>query len=178
MIDALKQKLQAEVERLNHEINFVLPKEIEKARAHGDLRENSEYKAALERQQFVSSRLTHLRMRLGKLSTVSEAEIPRDRVGFGSRVTVEDVDTKEKEIYALTLGEFIEGGEDGAEEMPVSMASPLGKALIGRKVKEQAEIVLPMGKRKLKIIELATVHEMAEGKAKTPPPKGRARPLD
>src|SRR5207247_3955189 len=73
MIDALKDKLQAEVERLNHEINFVLPKEIDKARAHGDLRENSEYKAALERQQFVASRLTHLRMRLGTLSSVPEA---------------------------------------------------------------------------------------------------------
>src|SRR5712691_9203499 len=69
MIDELKQKLQAEVERLNHEINFVLPKEIEKARAHGDLRENSEYKAALERQQFVTSRLSHLRLRLSKLSS-------------------------------------------------------------------------------------------------------------
>src|SRR5438094_8773976 len=108
MIDELKQKLQAEVERLNHEINFVLPKEIERARAHGDLRENSEYKAALERQQFVTSRLSHLRLRLSKLSSVQEADIPRDRVGFGSRVTVQDLDTKRRETYALTLGEFIE----------------------------------------------------------------------
>ena len=165
MIEALKDKLQAEVERLNHEINFVLPKEIDKARQHGDLRENSEYKAALERQQFVASRLTHLRMRLGKLSSVSEAEIPRDRVGFGSRVTVEDIDTKQKEVYALTLGEFIEGGDDG-EEMPVSMASPLGKALLGKKVKEKVEILLPMGKRKLKVVELETVHDIAEGRHK------------
>jgi transcription elongation factor GreA len=161
MIDALKQKLQAEVERLNHEISFVLPKEIEKARAHGDLRENSEYKAALERQQFAQARVHHLRLRLSKLSDVREADIPRDRVGFGSRVTVEDIDTKQKETYALTLGEFIEG-EDGGEEMPVSMASPLGKALVGRKVKEKVEIALPMGKRKLRIIELATVHDLAE----------------
>src|SRR5467141_1769633 len=154
MIEALKQKLQSEVERLNHEISFVLPKEIEKARAHGDLRENSEYKAALERQQFAQARLHHLRLRLSKLSDVREQEIPRDRVGFGSRVTVEDVDTKRKEVYALTLGEFIEGGEDGAGEMPVSMASPLGKALVGKKLKELVEIVLPMGKRKLKVLEL------------------------
>jgi len=67
MMDALKQKLQAEVERLNHEISFILPKEIEKARAHGDLRENSEYKAALERQQFTTARLSQLRARLGKI---------------------------------------------------------------------------------------------------------------
>lgn len=166
MIDQLRDKLQAEVERLNHELNFVLPKEIDKARQHGDLRENSEYKAALERQQFVASRLTHLRMRLGKLSSVSEAEIPRDRVGFGSRVTVEDVDTKQKEVYALTLGEFIEGGDDGNEEMPVSMASPLGKALLGKKLKEQVDIVLPMGKRKLKVVDLETVHDIAEGRTR------------
>ena len=162
MIEELKQKLQAEVERLNHEINFVLPKEIEKARAHGDLRENSEYKAALERQQFATARVHHLRARLGKLSDVSEKDIPKDRVGFGSRVTVQDVETKAKEIYALTLGEFIEG-DDAAAEMPVSMASPLGKALLGHKVGETVPITLPMGKRKLKIVELVTVHELARG---------------
>jgi transcription elongation factor GreA len=163
MLEELKQKLQDEVERLNHEINFVLPKEIEKARAHGDLRENSEYKAALERQQFVTSRLSHLRMRLSKLSNVREADIPRDRVGFGSRVTVEDLETKQREVYALTLGEFVEGGEDGGE-MLVSVASPLGQALLGRKVKDKVEIVLPMGKRRLKVVQLATVHDVAEGK--------------
>jgi len=163
MLEELKEKLQAEVERLNHEINFVLPKEIEKARAHGDLRENSEYKAALERQQFVTSRVSHLRLRLSKLSSVREQDIPRDRVGFGSRVTVEDLDTKERQVYALTLGEFIEGGEDG-DEMPISVGSALGQALLGKKVKEQAEIVLPMGKRRLRVIELTTVHQLADGR--------------
>jgi transcription elongation factor GreA len=163
MLEELKEKLQAEVERLNHEINFVLPKEIEKARAHGDLRENSEYKAALERQQFVTSRVSHLRLRLSKLSNVREQDIPRDRVGFGSRVTVQDLDTKERQVYALTLGEFVEGGEDGGE-MPISVGSALGQALIGKKVREQVEIVLPMGKRRLKVLELATVHDLADGR--------------
>src|SRR5881296_294084 len=151
MIDELRNKLQAEVERLNHEINFVLPREIEKARAHGDLRENSEYKAALERQQFAQARLSHLRGRLSKLSTVSEHDIPRDRVGFGSRVTVQDLDTKKKETYALTLGEFIEGEDDPAE-LPVSMASPLGKSLLGAKVGQAVTIALPVGKRRLKVV--------------------------
>ena len=160
MIDELKQKLQAEVERLNHEINFVLPKEIERARAHGDLRENSEYKAALERQQFVTSRLSHLRLRLSKLSSVREADIPRDRVGFGSRVTVQDLDTKRREAYALTLGEFIEGDDD-QDEMPVSMASPLGKALLGTKVGQTVTITLPVGTRRLKVMEVETVHDLA-----------------
>ncbi len=98
MLQELKDRLQAEVERLNHEINFVLPKEIEKARAHGDLRENSEYKAALERQQFATARVHHLRLRLSKLSDVSEKDIPKDRVGFGSRVTVQDAETKKREV--------------------------------------------------------------------------------
>lgn len=163
MLDELKQKLQAEVERLNHEINFVLPKEIERARAHGDLRENSEYKAALERQQFVTSRLSHLRLRLSKLSSVREADIPRDRVGFGSRVTVQDLDTKRREAYALTLGEFIEGNDD-QDEMPVSMASPLGKALLGTKVGQTVTITLPVGTRRLKVMELETVHDLAGGR--------------
>jgi transcription elongation factor GreA len=160
MLNELKARLQAEVERLNHEINFVLPKEIEKARAHGDLRENSEYKAALERQQFAQARVHHLRLRLSKLSDVSEKDIPKDRVGFGSRVTVQDAETKKREIYALTLGEFIEGDDDGGE-MAVSMASPLGKSLLGRKVGDTVDITLPMGKRKLKIMELITVHQLA-----------------
>ena len=162
MIEGLKQKLQAEVERLNHEISFVLPKEIEKARAHGDLRENSDYKAALERQQFAQARVHHLRMRLAKLSDVREQDIPRDRVGFGSRVTVEDLDTKKKEVYALTLGEFVEGEDGDGQEMSVSMASPLGKALLGGKVGQKVDITLPMGKRKLKILSLHTVHDLAE----------------
>jgi len=161
MIDELKQRLQAEVERLNHEINFVLPSEIEKARAHGDLRENSEYKAALERQQFVTSRLSHLRLRLSKLSSVRESDIPRDRVGFGSRVTVQDLETKKRETYALTLGEFIEGDDD-ADEMPVSMASPVGKALLGAKVGQSVTISLPLGTRRLKVVQLETVHDLAE----------------
>ena len=160
MLNELKARLQAEVERLNHEINFVLPKEIEKARAHGDLRENSEYKAALERQQFAQARVHHLRLRLSKLSDVSEKDIPKDRVGFGSRVTVLDTETKKREIYALTLGEFIEG-DDGGDEMAVSMASPLGKSLLGRKVGDTVAIELPIGKRKLKIVELVTVHDLA-----------------
>jgi len=160
MLQELKDRLQAEVERLNHEINFVLPKEIEKARAHGDLRENSEYKAALERQQFAQARVHHLRLRLSKLSDVSEKDIPKDRVGFGSRVTVQDAETRKREIYALTLGEFIEA-DDAAVEMPVSMASPLGKALLGGKVGDTVAITLPMGKRKLKIVELVTVHQLA-----------------
>src|SRR5437879_12534722 len=138
MLNELREKLQAEVERLNHEINFVLPKEIEKARAHGDLRENSEYKAALERQQFAQARASHLRLRLSKLSGVKEDDIPRDRVGFGSRVRVQDLDTKKHETYALTLGEFIEGDDDTAG-VTVYVASPIVKVVLGWKSAQTIE---------------------------------------
>src|SRR3989442_5426348 len=114
----------------------------------------------LFRSQFAQARVHHLRLRLSKLSDVREQDIPRDCVGFGSRVTVEDLETKKKEVFALTLGEFIEG-EDGAEEMPVSMASPLGKSLLVGKVGPKLDITLPTGKRKLKIVSLDTVHYLA-----------------
>ena len=93
MLEELKAKLSGEVERLQHELNIVLPSEIRKAVEHGDLRENSEYKAALERQQFVQARLGQLRQRLSKLSQIDIAQIPPDRVGLGSEVVVRDEDT-------------------------------------------------------------------------------------
>src|ERR671918_2719263 len=99
MIDALKQKLGEEVEKLQHELNVVLPAEIRRAVELGDLRENSEYKAALERQQFVQARLGQLHARLSKLGSIDMAQIPTDKVGLGSRVVVQDEKTREKEEY-------------------------------------------------------------------------------
>src|ERR671936_116613 len=99
MIDELKQKMEAEVERLQHELNVTLPNEIRKAVELGDLRENSEYKAALERQQFVQARLGQLRQRLSKLSQIDPSQIPTDRVGLGSKVVVQDEKTGARETY-------------------------------------------------------------------------------
>jgi transcription elongation GreA/GreB family factor len=95
MLDELKNKLGAEIERLTHELQVVLPRAIQKAVEHGDLRENSEYKSALEQQQFVQARLNHLTTRYGELSKIDLSEIPEDRIGFGSRVTVVDLRTRE-----------------------------------------------------------------------------------
>lgn len=156
MIEELKQKLQAEVDRLQHELNVVLPGEIRRAVELGDLRENSEYKAALERQQFVQARLGHLRQRLSKLSQIDIAQIPIDRVGLGSRVTVEDVKTGNIEVYHLVFGDAVE-----FEEGHVTMASPIGRALVGKAVGEVALLKLPALTRQLKIVELATIHQQA-----------------
>ena len=120
MIEELKQKLSQEVEHLQHELNVTLPNEIRKAVEHGDLRENSEYKAALERQQFVQARLGQLRQRLSKLSQIDLAQIPTDRIGLGSRVIVKDVTTGVSEEYHLVFGDASE-----FDEGHVSMASPI-----------------------------------------------------
>ena len=105
MIEALKQKLGDEVEKLQYELNVTLPNEIRKAVEMGDLRENSEYKAALERQQFVQARLGQLRERLSKLSSIDVTQIPHDRVGLGSTVHVRDEKSGLKETYHLVFGD-------------------------------------------------------------------------
>jgi len=155
MIEALKQKLGEEVERLQYELNVTLPAEIRRAVELGDLRENSEYKAALERQQFVQARLGQLRQRLSKLSTIDVSQIPANRVGLGSRVTVEDQRTGARETYHLVFGDAVE-----FEEGHVTMASPIGRALLGKAVGEVAHLKLPAGVRQLKVVELRTIHDV------------------
>ena len=154
MIEQLKAKLGAEAEKLQHELNVTLPAEIRKAVEHGDLRENSEYKAALERQQFVQARLGQLRQRLSKLSSIDINQIPADKVGLGSEVTVEDEKTGMKETYSLVFGDSVE-----FEEGHVSMSSPIGLALVGRGVGDSTILKLPAMIRRLRIVSLKTIHD-------------------
>jgi transcription elongation factor GreA len=154
MIEQLKAKLGAEAEKLQHELNVTLPAEIRKAVEHGDLRENSEYKAALERQQFVQARLGQLRQRLSKLSSIDVSQIPSDKVGLGSEVMVEDETTGDKETYNLVFGDSVE-----FEEGHVSMSSPIGLALVGKAVGETTILKLPARIRRLRIVGLKTIHE-------------------
>lgn len=157
MLEKLKQKLGDEVEKLQHELNVTLPFEIRRAVELGDLRENSEYKAALERQQFVQARLSQLRQRLSKISQVDIAQIPSDKVGLGSKVVVECQETRTVETYNLVFGD-----SDNFDEGYVTMSSPIGSALVGKGVGEVAFLRLPARTRKLKIIELVTIHQAAE----------------
>lgn len=154
MIEELKRKLGEEAERLQHELNVTLPNEIRKAVEHGDLRENSEYKAALERQQFVQARLGQLRSRLSKLSSIDTSQIPPDKVGLGSRVVVVDTKTREKEVYYLVFGDAVE-----FEEGHVTMASPIGRALLGKGVGDELVLRLPAATRTLRVVELQTIHD-------------------
>ncbi len=161
MIEALKAKLGAEVARLQYELNVTLPDEIRKAVELGDLRENSEYKAALERQQFVQARLGQLRQRLSKLSSIDPAQIPNDKVGLGSRVIVEDRNSRERETYYLVFGDAVEF-EDGH----VTMASPIGRALLNKAVGDEVVLRLPALTRTLLVIELYTIHDEVASKGK------------
>jgi transcription elongation factor GreA len=154
VIEALKQKLTDEAEKLRFELNVTLPNEIRKAVELGDLRENSEYKAALERQQFVQARLGQLTQRLSKLSSIDESQIATDAVGMGSKVVVEDQDTKDRETYHMIFGD----AED-FDEGQVTMSSPIGRALLGKKVGELTTLKLPTRMRKLKVVELSTIHD-------------------
>ncbi len=154
MIEELKAKLGAEVEKLQHELNVVLPNEIRKAVELGDLRENSEYKAALERQQFVQARLGQLRQRLSKLSQIDVSQIARDAVGLGSAVKVEDEKTGQTEVYNLVFGDV------DFEEGHVSMSSPIGRALVGKKLGDSTILRLPASVRHLKLVEIKTIHDI------------------
>ena len=157
MLEELKNRLGEEIERLTHELQVTLPKAIQKAVELGDLRENSEYKSALERQQFVQARLNHLTKRYGELSRIDLSEIPTDRISLGSRVTVVDLRTREKEIYTLAFGDDVD-----FDSGQISMASALGQTLMGKKAGEKVNLQLPRGERKLHIKEVITLPQMVQ----------------
>ena len=154
MIREMQEKLGREVDQLSHELNILLPQAIAQAVELGDLRENSEYKAALERQQFVQARLGQLHQRLNQLGQLANTEAPTDKVGLGSRVTVLDLETNDTDTYVVVLAEMMDIDADH-----ISLASPLGRALGGRKVGEEVTLRLPMATRSLRILDLVTIHQ-------------------
>jgi transcription elongation factor GreA len=154
MLEAIREKLTAEVEALNHELHVTLPAVLEKARALGDLKENGDYQAAKERQGWVALRLEQLRGRLSKLSQIDLTQIPEDRVGLGSRVTVKDMGTKDEETYELVIPDAMD-----FDKGHISVSSPLGQALLDHKPKDTVKVRLPAGERRLKIIDVVTFHD-------------------
>jgi transcription elongation factor GreA len=152
-----KKKLQDEIAALEYELRNELPREILKARAHGDLSENAEYHAAKERQGFVNARLNHLKQRLADMSMVDFTKIPHDRVGLGSRVVVLDVKKDEQITYNLVTSE-----EADAANGKISTTSPIGRSLLGKEVGDVVKVQIPGGVREFEILELATIHETTE----------------
>ncbi len=159
MTEHIRRKLQDEINTLEHELVHELPKEIKKAAALGDLSENAEYHMAKQRQEFVKARVRQLGKRLADLSMVNMNNIPRDKVGLGSTVKVYD-STKNEEIeYNIVTSE-----ESDVAAGKISTTSPIGRALLNKKVGDSAMVVTPNGNRELEILRLTTIHDEAPAK--------------
>jgi transcription elongation factor GreA len=155
-VEEVKRRLQKEVSELHRELRVTLPQEIKKALAMGDLRENAEYHAALERQSYVKARIAHLQKRLSGLSMVRMNQIPRDRIAFGSTVILEDLDTEEQVTWELVMND-----EANSSEGRISVTSPIGRGLVGRREGDEVDITTPAGKRSFEVVEVQTLHDKA-----------------
>jgi transcription elongation factor GreA len=153
----IKKKLQEEIAALEYELRNELPKEILKARAHGDLSENAEYHAAKDRQGFVNARLNQLKKRLAEVSMVDFSKIPHDKVGLGSTVVVLDMKRDEELTYNLVTSE-----EADAANGKISTTSPIGRALLGKEVGDVAKVQSPGGLKELEVLKLITIHDAPE----------------
>jgi transcription elongation factor GreA len=155
-IAKIKQKLQQEIDHLEHELNVELPKEIAVARAHGDLSENAEYKYAKERQGYVNAKIGQLKKRMGDLGMLNLTNIPKDRSGYGSRIVVLDLQRSIEVEYKLVSSE-----EADVEKGMISTTSPIGRALLNHKVGDEVQVTTPAGQKEFEIVRLVTIHEGA-----------------
>ena len=148
------EQLARELKALEYELRIELPREIKTAVAMGDLRENAEYHAALERQTFVKTRVSELRTRLGELAMVRMDQIPRDKVGLGSVVTLLDLDTDKEVVYELVVPEL----SDLTKGL-ISVASPIGKGILGGGEGDELEVTIPSGTKRYELLEFRTIHD-------------------
>ena len=154
MSSNIEQKLQEEIRALEHELNHELPKELKRARALGDLSENAEFHMAKQRQDYVGARLGQLRQRLAQLSLVNLKNIPNDRIGFGSRVVLYDVERDIEVQYKLVSSE-----EADFKNGLISTTSPIGRGLIGKKADDTVKIATPNGIREFEVRRVQTIHD-------------------
>jgi len=148
------QRLKKELAELQHELTHKIPKDLHEAASHGDLSENAEYDAAKNRQEFVRARIAQMQGRIRELAMYNIASIPQGVVAYGSRVTVEDLDEGETQVFEIVFPE-----EVNAAAGQISLSSPLGRALLNKTVGEEIEVQTPRGKRNYQITELLTLHE-------------------
>ncbi len=140
---------------MKRELTVDLPKELERARAHGDLSENAEWAMAKQRQEFLRARVANIEARIAELSSINLDSIPRDTVGLGSRVTLEDLDEGGKMDYEIVVPEEVDGAQNR-----ISLSSPLGRALIGKAEQDDIEVNTPKGKRSYLVVKLTTIHAL------------------
>jgi transcription elongation factor GreA len=152
-LDEKKKTIKDELERLKYEFKIELPKKIAEARTYGDLKENAEYHAARERQSFVKARISQLAEQLGQLNNLNFANILKDKISFGSKVSVTDTDTGEQSEFTL-----VSANEVNPADGKISMSSPIGIALQNKIVGDEVAINIPAGKRRLLIRKFTTIH--------------------
>jgi transcription elongation factor GreA len=150
----VRDRLEVELKALERELTVDLPREIKTAVAMGDLRENAEYHAALERQRFVRARIGQLRTRLSELGTMNLDRIPKDRIGLGSTIALLDLETDVEVTYELVIPEMAD-----LEKGLVSTSSPIGRGLLGKKDGDEVSIEVPSGKKRFEILEVRTIHD-------------------
>jgi transcription elongation factor GreA len=150
----IMKKLQGELEKLDREYRFEIPRQIQEAAAQGDLSDNAEYQDAKQRQELVRARIVHLKERLSSLSLINISSMPRDRVGFGSTVTLEDDEDGVEKVYRIVLPEEVD-----AAAGRISVRSPVGQALVGREEGDEVTIRTPRGTSSYTISRLITIHD-------------------
>ena len=151
----LIKRFEDEISQLDRELTQELPKEIMRAREHGDLRENAEYHAAKERQRFVEARISMLRHRVSEIQLMNLDKVPRDRAGFGSKLTMDE--NGKQLIYELVMPE-----DANPERGLISVASPIGRALVGKEEGDSVTVPTPAGVRRFEIVKLTTIHDDAD----------------
>lgn len=149
----LVKRLEAEIHALERELKHELPKEIQRAREFGDLRENAEYKAAKERQELVNARIANLRKRVSEVSLLNLDRIPHDRAGFGSTVHLRD-EKGDTIVYQLVMPE-----EADAEKGMISTSSPIGRAILNKEEGDEVMVSTPKGSRQFELVKLVTIHD-------------------
>jgi transcription elongation factor GreA len=150
----LKQRIEEELRQLEYELRTELPKELQRAAALGDLRENAEYESARSRQEYVRLRIDALRKRLTDISMIDLDRLPRDRAAFGSTLVIYDVDREAEVKYSLVMSE-----DADAEKGLISTSSPIGKSLVGKGEGDEVEVRTPNGIRRFEILSLKTIHD-------------------
>jgi transcription elongation factor GreA len=157
MPEKVKKRLEEEIKQLEYELTNELPREIKRAASLGDLSENAEYHMAKQRQVYVNARLGQLKKRMGELAMVNLTNIPKDKIAFGSTVTVFDSAKNEEVEYKLVTSE-----ESDVAKGLISTTSPIGRCMMGKKVGDVVQVVTPNGTRELEILKLSTIHDEAE----------------
>jgi len=150
----IKQKLQTELDELENELRVQLPKEIKRALEFGDLRENAEYRAALDRQNVVKARIVELRQRISEIGSIDLSKVPRDRAGYGSTLVLFDAERDEEVTYRLVTPE-----ESDPQGGMISLMSPVGKSLLGKEEGDEVTVRTPAGARTFEIKRLTTIHD-------------------